>query len=117
MTTKVIELNINLKSYHNYYLNKFVLAALEEGKKNYFVDFTQIFLPKKKENFTVLRSPHVDKKARDQFIRITYNRLLKCKINCEGDFSYLKIYRLLNILKSLNVGVSLSFKLKVTNNM
>jgi small subunit ribosomal protein S10 len=115
MNKRVIELNIHLKSYHNYYLNRFILATLEEGKKYYGTNFTQIFLPKKQEHFTVLRSPHVDKKARDQFIRITYNRLLKCQIIYEGSSSYLKIFRLLSVLKRINVGVSLAFKLKVTN--
>lgn len=34
-------------------------------------------LPQKIHKFTVLRSPHIDKKSRDQFERRTYNRLLE----------------------------------------
>lgn len=34
-------------------------------------------LPQKIHKFTVLRSPHIDKKARDQFERRIYNRLLE----------------------------------------
>tara|TARA_X000000950_G_C13902960_1_gene655597 strand:- start:2831 stop:3055 length:225 start_codon:yes stop_codon:yes gene_type:complete len=33
-------------------------------------------LPTKKQIFTVLRSPHVNKKSRDQFQYATYKRLL-----------------------------------------
>ena len=115
MPNKVIELNIYLKSYHPYYINRFVLAALEESKNQKVLNIKQVFLPKKREHFTVLRSPHVDKKARDQFVRITYTRLLKCSILYENNFSYLKVFRLVNILKRINVGVSLSIKVKIIN--
>ena len=115
MPNRIIELNIYLKSYHPYYINRFVLAALEEGKNQKIFNINQIFLPKKREHFTVLRSPHVDKKARDQFIRITHSRLLKCQIFYDNSFSYLKIFRFLNILKRLNLGVSLSVKVKIIN--
>jgi small subunit ribosomal protein S10 len=33
-------------------------------------------LPTKKEKFTVLKSPHVNKKARDQYQLCTYKRLV-----------------------------------------
>jgi ribosomal protein S10 len=37
---------------------------LDLKKKN---DYCKIFFPKKKTSFTILRSPHVHKKARDQY--------------------------------------------------
>ena len=35
-----------------------------------------IRLPKKIKKYTVLRSPHIDKKSREQFEMVTYSRLL-----------------------------------------
>lgn len=42
-------------------------------------------LPKKIKRFTVLRSPHIDKKSREQFEMITYNRLIT--LQCEKEMN------------------------------
>lgn len=39
-------------------------------------NFNQITLPKKRKLFTVLRSPHIDKKSREQFEFIYYTKKL-----------------------------------------
>ena len=36
-----------------------------------------IYLPIKKKRFCVLRSPHIDKKSREQFELITHKRILE----------------------------------------
>jgi ribosomal protein S10 len=74
---KRVEVTYELKAFHPYYINRFVSAVLT--RLNQFKDFKyeEVFLPRKYERFTVLRSPHVDKKARDQFERTTHKRLLK----------------------------------------
>ncbi len=49
-----------------------------------------IIIKKKKKNYTLLRSPHVNKKSREQFI------FQKYKINCY--ICDLNLYKLLNFL-------------------
>lgn len=41
------------------------------------IHVSQIPLPVRKKVYTVLRSPHIDKKSREQFERRQYTRLLK----------------------------------------
>lgn len=69
-------LTLRLKSFHPYYLNRFVLIASKKFRAFFPVFEEQVFLPKRVERFTVLRSPHVDKKARDQFERRIHQRVL-----------------------------------------
>lgn len=54
---------------------------------SYFIEITQllgafprvVMLPQKLQKLTVLRSPHIDKKARDQFQKRTWKVLFECK--------------------------------------
>ena len=89
---------LKLKSFHSYYLNKYVFLLWKKLKASIPVFEHQIFLPVKIERFTVLKSPHVDKKARDQFERRIYTRILYWKIPYNGNFQevsmlFLKIFR------------------------
>jgi small subunit ribosomal protein S10 len=43
------------------------------------IDFSSINLPLKKKKITLLRSPHVNKKAKDQFEIRFYNKLIVLK--------------------------------------
>lgn len=76
-----MQLYLKVKSYHPAYLNNFCLNITKTLTELYGIDSRIVYLPKKQEHFTVLRSPHVDKKARDQFERITYKRLIVLEIN------------------------------------
>lgn len=67
---------LRLKSFHPHYLNRYAFIILTKLKKQNFNLKHQVFLPKQVERFTVLRSPHVDKKARDQFERRIHQRIL-----------------------------------------
>lgn len=67
---------LKVKSYHPAYIEKFCTNITKNLITLYNLKLKSVKLPKKIEHFTVLRSPHVDKKARDQFERITYKRLL-----------------------------------------
>ena len=70
-------LTLRIKDFHPYYINRFVLVAKNLLKTLTYVEEKQFFLPKQIERFTVLRSPHVDKKARDQFERRTHQRIVQ----------------------------------------
>ncbi len=109
-----INLQLIIKGFHPYYINRFILLFLKKIR-NLNLDENlpalQVFIPKKRERFTLLRSPHVDKKARDQFERVTHKRILLLKIGIKEN-TILKLYRFIQNLSILSVGVSLELKYK-----
>lgn len=77
-----LQIQLRMTSYHYFYLNRLVLLIREKSKKILpNAKLQQVFLPERFERYTLLRSPHVDKKARDQFARNTQTRLLNLTIN------------------------------------
>lgn len=112
---KQIQLSIRLKSFHPFYLNRFVILAQNELRNNSITTIKNVFLPKQKQQFTVLRSPHVDKKARDQFEKITHNRLLVITFPVINEDSLSRVHRLVYLLQRLAVGVSLVYKIQFQN--
>jgi small subunit ribosomal protein S10 len=76
------------------------------GQEGYVV---QSFLfPRKSKRFTVLRSPHIDKKSREQFELLTYRGILRCKVRSMED-----AYEVLSLVKeSFFVGVQLQLRMK-----
>jgi len=75
LSNKII-LKFRLKSYHPYYLNRFIILIKTNLKNIQYINSSCASLPKTYERFTLLRSPHVDIRARDQFERITHNKLV-----------------------------------------
>jgi len=76
MTTSTQKIRIRLKAFDHYSLDKstkeIVRTALRTGARI----VGPVPLPTKKTIYTVLRSPHVDKKSREQFEIRTHKRLL-----------------------------------------
>lgn len=70
-------IKMRMRSYDHRALNRAVSeitgTVLETGARV----FGPIALPRKIKKFVLLRSPHIDKKARDQFEIRTHNRLLE----------------------------------------
>jgi len=73
MTQKI---RIKLKSYDHNLVDKSAAKIVKAVKDNGAVVSGPIPLPTRKEIFTVLRSPHVNKKSREQFQLCTYKRLI-----------------------------------------
>lgn len=73
MTQKI---RIKLKSYDHNLVDKSAAKIVEAVKKTGAVVSGPVPLPTRKEKFTVLRSPHVNKKSREQFQLCTYKRLV-----------------------------------------
>lgn len=115
MSFKYIELTLQIKSFHPFYINRFVMLSQEETKKFLITSIKNVFLPKKVERFTVLRSPHVDKKARDQFERVTHKRILQITLPYTGKNSVQNVHQLVSFLQRLAVGVSLVHKFQIKN--
>jgi len=70
------KIRIKLKSYDHSLVVKSSEKIVKAVKATGAVVVGPIPLPTKKEKFTVLKSPHVNKKARDQYQLCTYKRLV-----------------------------------------
>ncbi|MCL6258007.1 30S ribosomal protein S10 [Aquiflexum sp. TKW24L] len=70
------KIRIKLKSYDHSLVDKSSEKIVKAVKATGAIVVGPIPLPTKKEKFTVLSSPHVNKKARDQYQLCTYKRLV-----------------------------------------
>ncbi len=70
------KIRIKLKSYDHNLVDKSAEKIVRAVKASGAVVSGPIPLPTEKEKFTVLRSPHVNKKSREQFQLCTYKRLV-----------------------------------------
>lgn len=70
------KIRIKLKSYDHNLVDKSAEKIVRAVKSSGAVVSGPIPLPTEKEKFTVLRSPHVNKKSREQFQLCTYKRLV-----------------------------------------
>ena len=73
MTQKI---RIRLKGYDHRLLDQSVVEVMDTAKRTGAKISGPIPLPTKINRWTVLRSPHVDKKSREQFEIRTHKRLL-----------------------------------------
>jgi small subunit ribosomal protein S10 len=69
-------IRIKLKSYDHSLVDKSAEKIVKTVRMSGAVVTGPIPLPTEKNVFTVLRSPHVNKKAREQFQLCTYKRLM-----------------------------------------
>ena len=69
-------IRIHLRAYDNKILDLSTVEIVNTAKRTGAQVRGPIPLPTKKEIFTVLRSPHIDKKSREQFEIRTHKRLL-----------------------------------------
>lgn len=70
------KIRIKLKSFDHELVDKSAERIVKAVKATDAVVSGPIPLPTKKEIYTVLRSPHVNKKSREQFQLCTYKRLI-----------------------------------------
>jgi len=109
-----VSFSFRLKAFHPYYLNRFIILVQKELKNFNFIELKHSFLPRKYERFTLLKSPHVDKKARDQFERITYNRILEFSVTQKENLQNEDFFRFIKIIQNLSFAVGISLKSKQT---
>ncbi|MGB7978411.1 MAG: 30S ribosomal protein S10 [Chlamydiales bacterium] len=70
------KIRIRLKAFDQRMLDRAVQDIVETAKRTGARVVGPIPLPTKREIYTVLRSPHVDRKSREQFEMRTYIRVL-----------------------------------------
>lgn len=71
------KIKIKLMAYDHRLLDLSAEEIVETAKKTGALISGPVPLPTKREVFTVLRSPHIDKKSREQFQIKTHKRLLE----------------------------------------
>jgi len=69
-------IRIHLRAYDNKVLDLSTIEIVNTAKRTGAQVRGPIPLPTKKEVFTVLRSPHIDKKSREQFETRTHKRMI-----------------------------------------
>ena len=69
-------IRLTLKSYDHQLLDNAVKQIVLTVKRTGSTVLGPVPLPNRKKCFTVLRSPHVDKKSREQFELVTHKRIL-----------------------------------------
>ncbi|MBU1912558.1 MAG: 30S ribosomal protein S10 [Candidatus Omnitrophica bacterium] len=69
-------IRIKLQGYDYRLIDQSALEIVDTAKRTGAMVSGPIPLPTKREIFTVLRSPHVDKKSREQFQMKTHKRLI-----------------------------------------
>ena len=70
------KIRIKLKAYDHRLLDQSAAEIVESARRTGAEVSGPVPLPSKREIYTVLRSPHVDKKSREQFQMKTHKRLL-----------------------------------------
>ncbi len=74
---KTLKIRIKLRAFDHRILDQSAAEIVETARKTGANISGPIPLPTKREDYTVLRSPHVDKKSREQFEIKTHKRLLE----------------------------------------
>src|SRR6202158_3817894 len=76
MANKATKIRIRLKAYDHKLLDQAVAEIVESARRTGAKVAGPIPLPTKINRYTVLRSPHVDKKSREAFEIRTHKRLI-----------------------------------------
>jgi small subunit ribosomal protein S10 len=97
-------IRIRLKAFDHRLLDQSVEEIVDTAKRTGAEVVGPVPLPTKIERYTVLRSPHVDKKSREQFEIRTHKRLLDI-INPTA--------RTIDELKKLNLSAGVDIKIRV----
>lgn len=97
------KIRIRLKGYDQRILDRATLDIVETAKRTGARVVGPIPLPTRREIYTVLRSPHIDRKSREQFEIRTHKRLMDI-LNPTG--------RTVEALKTLALPAGVDIKIK-----
>jgi len=77
MADKKLKIRIKLRAFDHRILDQSTTEIVDTAKKTGASVSGPVPLPTKREDYTVLRGPHVDKKSREQFEIKTHKRMLE----------------------------------------
>lgn len=111
-TNKYIKIYFNCKAFHPTIYAPFFNKILKKAKIMGIVVKGPIFLPTKTSRFTVLRSPHVNKTAREQFELVVHKRLFVINFKLNSNIEKKKAMTFINFVKKSCVGIQLKVTYK-----
>jgi small subunit ribosomal protein S10 len=76
MATETEKIRIRMEAYDHRALDNSAKEIVEQARRTNAVVSGPVPLPTRIERYTVLRSPHIDKKSREQFEMRTHKRLI-----------------------------------------
>jgi ribosomal protein S10 len=98
---------IIVKSFNKSLINKFCSNLINKSKK-FNIGFSGIVnMPKKQKIFTMLKSPHVHSKSKDQFKVVIYKRLFRFPLFFVSNVKVINFRKF--ITENLPVGISVEF--------
>lgn len=111
--SKLIKINFKFKSFqkHNF---KFVLPKILRKVIGMSILTNGIVsLPSKIQRYTVLRSPHIDKKSREQFETKIYSKTLMTSFDFNNEIDKQNAKLLINFIKNSSSGLNLKIVYKI----
>jgi small subunit ribosomal protein S10 len=108
----VFKIVFKFKTFHYFNFELILTKILKKLELLGIVNHNFVSLPTTIEKFTVLRSPHVDKKSREQFEIRTYSKSLTLFFFSKNMVEKQKIKLLINFIKNSSAG----FNLKIIYN-
>jgi ribosomal protein S10 len=106
-------IKIRFKTFHQKNFDAFLPKVLQKINASAFVATGVASLPTQTFRYTVLRSPHVDKKSREQFEIKIYNKLIVFSFDGYSDIQTQKVKLLIDFIKSSSSGLKLKITYKV----
>ena len=97
---------------HNKESSKRFIETLNSLAKSKNLQFSSISLPIERKKFTVLKSPHVNKKAKEQYEIRFYNGLIVIK----GNFLEKELMQSIHAFMSSDLLVKISFRSNLCSN-
>lgn len=76
MATETEKIRIRMEAYDHRALDNSAKEIVEQARRTNALVSGPVPLPTRIERYTVLRSPHIDKKSREQFEMRTHKRLI-----------------------------------------
>jgi small subunit ribosomal protein S10 len=102
-------IKFRFKSFHQKNFKSFLPKILQKINEMAINTKGVASLPTQTLRYTVLRSPHVDKKSREQFETKIYNKLLILSFDLNNELEKQKVKLLINFIKNSSSG--LNFKI------
>ena len=97
----IIKIKFNFYAFHSQALSNILTKIIKKVKVMQIKTSGPVFLPTKIQRFTVLRSPHVNKKSREQFELKIHKRLFIVYFPLNNNFHKQNAKYLIKYIKSL----------------
>ena len=105
------KIRLTLQSYDHQLLDKAVKQIVSTVKRTGSQIMGPVPMPNNKRRFTVLRSPHIDKKSREQFELTTHRRIIDVFIDVSKSASA-SSDQTMEALMKLNISAGVDVQIK-----